>query len=114
VTVGGIGLERGEDVERVTAELGYWLGRAFWGRGIVSAAVREITGYAFATLGLTRVYALPFAQNRGSIRVLEKAGYTREGRLRRSALKEGEILEQLLLAITDQDLEGAVYAKRLA
>ncbi len=110
VTVGGIGLERGEDIERITAELGYWLGRAFWGRGIVSAAVRGVTAYAFATLDLTRVYALPFAQNRASLRVLEKAGYTREARLRRSVLKDGEVLDQWLFAITDQDLAAAGYA----
>jgi [ribosomal protein S5]-alanine N-acetyltransferase len=107
--VGGIGLEQGTDIERITAELGYWLGRMFWGRGIVSAAVRGITQYAFSTLGLTRVYALPFARNVASIRVLEKAGYIREGRLRRNALKEGEVLDQVLFAITDQDLAAAGY-----
>ena len=110
VAVGGIGLERGTDIERMTAELGYWLGRAYWGRGIVSAAVRGITGYAFSTLGLTRVHALTFARNLASIRVLEKAGYTREGRLRRSAVKEGVVLDLVLYAITDQDLVATGYA----
>lgn len=107
--VGGIGLERGKDIERITAELGYWLGRAFWGRGIVSAAVRGVTAYAFSTLGLTRVYALSFARNHASLRVLEKAGYVREGRLRRFALKDGEVLDQVLFAITDQDLAAGGY-----
>jgi [ribosomal protein S5]-alanine N-acetyltransferase len=95
---GGIGLELGQDVERVSAELGYWLGQAFWGRGIVTAAVRAVTEYAFAHFELTRVFALPFEDNRGSIRVLEKAGYVLEGRLRRSAIKHGEIRDQRVYA----------------
>ena len=108
--VGGIGLELGEDVERISAELGYWLGRAHWGRGIVSAAASAVTAYALTELGLTRVFALPYAENRASIRVLEKAGYVREGRLRRAALKDGTVLDQELFAITDLDLARAGYA----
>lgn len=101
---GGISLMPHEDVERVSAEIGYWLGRAYWGRGIMSVAVGAATGYAFSTFGLTRVYALPFLRNTASARVLEKAGYTREGVLRRSAIKDGVVLDQALYAITDLDL----------
>jgi ribosomal-protein-alanine N-acetyltransferase len=96
--VGSIGLQLQEDVERVSAELGYWLGEAFWGRGITTDAVRAVTAQAFDRFSLTRVYALPFAENAGSIRVLEKAGFALEGRLRRSAIKEGVIRDQLLFA----------------
>ena len=96
-----------KDVERVAAELGYWLGEAFWGRGIMSVAVRAATEYAFSAFGLTRLYALPYARNSVSIRVLEKAGYTREALLRRSAIKDGVVLDQVLLAITDLDLARA-------
>ena len=102
--VGGVSLMLQDDVERVSAEIGYWLGEAFWGRGIVSAAMRAATEYAFTCFGLSRVYALPFARNTASIRVLEKAGYTREGILRRGAIKDGVILDEVLLAITDLDL----------
>src|SRR5262245_43670016 len=73
--VGGIGFTLHEDVERVSAEIGYWLGEAFWGRGIVTEAVRAVTRYAVAEHGLTRVYAVPYEWNRASFRVLEKAGY---------------------------------------
>ena len=100
---GGIGLMLHEDVERVSAEIGYWLGRAFWGRGVTSAAVRAMTTYGFESFGLTRIFAVPFARNAPSARVLEKAGYAREGVMRRSAIKDGEILDQLLYAITDLD-----------
>jgi RimJ/RimL family protein N-acetyltransferase len=104
--VGGIGLELHDDVERCAAEIGYWLGRTFWGRGLATAAVRGLTAHAFEAHGLTRVYALPFADNAASARVLEKAGYRLEGRLRRSAVKDGRVRDQLLYAITDEDLRA--------
>ena len=101
--VGGVSLMLHDDVERVSAEIGYWLGEQFWGRGIMSAAVRCATEYAFEAFELTRIYALPYARNDASVRVLEKAGYRREGRLRRSAIKDGVVLDQVLYAITDLD-----------
>lgn len=103
---GGIGVKLHDDVERCSAEVGYWLGEAFWGRGIVTAALRTFTGYAMATFELTRVYAVPFARNRASCRVLEKAGYIREGLMRRSAIKDGVVLDQVLYARTDRDPPG--------
>jgi RimJ/RimL family protein N-acetyltransferase len=96
--VGGIGLALHDDVERVSAEIGYWLGEAYWGRGIVTEAVRAVTEYAVRAHGLTRVYAVPYEWNQASFRVLEKAGYTREARLRRSAIKDGQVIDQLLYA----------------
>jgi ribosomal-protein-alanine N-acetyltransferase len=95
---GAIGLEPGYDIERIGAELGYWLGRRWWGHGIASDAVVAVTAYAFDTLGLERVFALPFTHNTASLRVLEKAGYEREGLLRRSALKGGQVVDQYLYA----------------
>ncbi|HKQ61471.1 MAG TPA: GNAT family N-acetyltransferase [Candidatus Polarisedimenticolaceae bacterium] len=96
--VGSIGLMLHEDVERVSAEIGYWLGEPFWGRGIASEAVRAVTQHALAAHGLTRVYALPFAWNPASCRVLEKAGFQLEARTRRSAIKDGQVIDQLLYA----------------
>jgi len=97
--VGGIGYQFGIDVERFSAEIGYWLGEALWGRGIATAALRAVTRHAFATHELNRLFALPFARNLSSIRVLEKAGYVREGVLRHSAVKEGVVLDQVLYAV---------------
>jgi [ribosomal protein S5]-alanine N-acetyltransferase len=102
--VGGIGLTPGRDIERYSAEVGYWLGEAFWGRGLATVAVRGLTRWAFESLGLIRVFALPLARNAASARVLEKAGYRREGLLRASAVKDGQVLDQLLYAITRADL----------
>lgn len=99
--VGSISLKLGGDIERVSAEMGYWLGRPFWGRGIVTDAVVGLTEYAFRTLGLNRVFAVPFVRNPASQRVLEKAGYTREGLMRRSAVKDGQLLDQLMYGAYD-------------
>jgi len=82
----------------VSAEIGYWIGEPFWGRGIATEALVAVTGHAMETHGLTRVYALPFAGNVASCRVLEKAGYVLEGRLRRSAIKDGRVTDQLQFA----------------
>jgi RimJ/RimL family protein N-acetyltransferase len=96
--VGGIGFMLQADVERVSAEIGYWIGEAFWGRGIATEALMAVTRYAFENHELTRLYALPFAANAASCRVLEKAGYALEGRLKRSAIKDGAIVDQLQYA----------------
>lgn len=99
--VGSIGLVIGHDIERKSAEIGYWIGREFWGRGIVTEAIRATTSYAFSSLGMHRVFAVPFVRNPASSRVLEKAGYMREGLMRRSALKDGEVEDQYLYAAYD-------------
>jgi RimJ/RimL family protein N-acetyltransferase len=97
---GGIGYTLHSDVERIGAEVGYWLGHEFWGRGIATAALRLLTAHAFqANPELQRLWAVPYATNAASARVLEKAGYTREGTLRRSAIKDGQILDQWMYAI---------------
>jgi RimJ/RimL family protein N-acetyltransferase len=96
--VGGIGFHLQADVERISAEIGYWIGQPFWGRGITTEALVAVTNYAVTTHGLTRVFALPFAFNAASCRVLEKAGYVLEARLRRSAVKEGRVVDQMQYA----------------
>jgi len=96
--VGSVSLKVGSDIERRSAEIGYWLGEAHWGRGIMSAAVRAATEYALGELDLLRVFAVPFARNPASARVLERAAYQREGVMRRSAVKDGVVLDQFLYA----------------
>src|SRR5207245_4205509 len=104
---GGIGFVLQQDVDRVSAEIGYWLGERFWGRGITTEALAAVTRYAIETHGLTRVFAVPFAHNAASCRVLEKAGYVLEARLRRSAVKDGRILDQLQYAFIAPEAPGA-------
>ena len=99
-SAGGIGYTLHDDVERVSAEVGYWLGARFWGRGITTAALRQVTAHAFHEHPeLRRLYAVPFAWSGSSMRVLEKAGYTIEGRMRQSAIKDGQITDQVMYAI---------------
>ncbi|MFV2070006.1 MAG: GNAT family N-acetyltransferase [Pirellulales bacterium] len=95
---GGIGFRVGMDVERTSAEVGYWLGEKFWNRGVVTEALVAVREYAIETHSLTRVYAVPFEWNQASFRVLEKAGFVMEGRLRRSAVKDGKVVDQLMYA----------------
>ena len=100
--VGGIGISIG-DPERPgicdhCGEIGYWLGETFWGRGIVTEAVVALTEWGFTELGLARLFAPVFARNTASARVLEKAGYEFEGRLRARYFRDGEYIDGLLYA----------------
>jgi len=107
--IGCIGLRLGTDVHARTAELGYWLGEPFWGRGIMSEAVMRFTRYGFDELQLVRIFAEPFETNRASARVLEKAGFVCEGQLRANVYKDGQFLDSLLYAcvcVSDQDGVG--------
>ena len=71
------------------AEIGYWLGRDYWGQGLCTEAVVEVVEYGFDTLGLHRIFAQHIARNGASARVLEKAGFNKEGVLRQHARKWG-------------------------
>jgi RimJ/RimL family protein N-acetyltransferase len=98
--VGGVGVERHSDVRRCSADIGYWLAETFWGRGIATEAVRAVTAAALAEPGLWRLEAGVFAWNTASMRVLQKAGYVREGIQARAAFKDGVAVDQVLYAIT--------------
>ncbi len=97
--VGSIGYSPGEDVSRRSAEVGYWLGRPYWGRGIATAAVQGLTARLLGEGEFDRLHATVFAWNPASARVLEKAGYAFEGRLKGAVVKEGRTTDGLLYAI---------------
>lgn len=100
--VGSIGIFRGQNIHRRTGELGYWLAEPYWGRGIVTAAVREACRRVFADTDLLRVFAEPFSTNAASCRVLEKAGFQFEGTLRSHAVKDGVVLDMKLYALVKE------------
>ena len=100
---GGIGFVGGADVERFSAEIGYWLGETYWGRGIATEALVLVTDHVFTRRNMLRLFALPFADNIGSTRVLEKAGYAREGILRASAVKFGQPRDQAMYSRINPD-----------
>ena len=98
--IGAIGFSIQSDVGFRSAEIGYWLGEGFWGRGIATQALRAVTDYAFEHYDLCRLYAHVFEWNMASARVLEKAGYTLEARLKKSVTKDERTIDQLLYART--------------
>ena len=97
--VGSIGLRLLSDIYRRAAVMGYWIGEPYWGRGIATEAARAMVAYAFATFDLARIEAEVFSRNTASARVLEKAGFSLEGRLRDRITKGGETMDALLYAI---------------
>jgi [ribosomal protein S5]-alanine N-acetyltransferase len=98
LAVGGVGLEPMADVHLRTAHIGYWLGEPYWGRGIMSDAVQAVARLALGELGFVRLEAPVFAWNPASMRVLEKCGFAREGVMRKSVVKDGELIDSVLYA----------------
>jgi [ribosomal protein S5]-alanine N-acetyltransferase len=98
--VGAIGIHPRVNEERHTAEIGYWLGEPHWGRGIATAAVRGLSRRALNEMDLYRLFANVFASNVASMRVLEKAGFEREGVMRRAIVKEGVLMDAIVYGLT--------------
>ena len=96
--VGSIGAFPQGDVYRKSAEIGYWLAEPFWGHGIMSEAIRQMCKEACRRYGVIRIFAEPFANNVGSRRALEKAGFSLEGILRQSVYKNGVIQDSCVYA----------------
>ena len=99
---GGIGLMMQSDVHRKSGEIGYWLAKKHWGKGIMTQVVAEMTRVFFRDFDVIRIYAMTFAHNAGSGQVLLKAGYEKEACLKRSAIKDGIIYDQYVFAIFSQ------------
>jgi RimJ/RimL family protein N-acetyltransferase len=96
---GSIGLIRQKDVYRLSAEIGYWLGEPYWGKGIMTEAVRQVTEYGFRWLEFVRIYTGVFDFNRASQRVLEKAGYSLECVSEKALIKNGKICSEYRYSI---------------
>ena len=96
--VGGIGILPGEGINRVSAEMGYWLGKPYWGKGILSSALPAMTKYVAEAFEFTRISALIYTRNAVSARLLEKSGYVREGHTKRSVIKDGVVEDEYLYA----------------
>lgn len=97
--IGSIGVFRQSNIHRQTAELGYYLAEEYWGKGIMTDAVKQICAYVFSGSDIIRIYAEPFSHNIASCRVLEKAGFLYEGTLKCNAVKHGEILDMKMYAL---------------
>lgn len=99
LVIGGIGLEPRQDVYRKTSLLGYWLSEELWRQGIMPEAVKLVTHYAFTQLGFMRIQASVYSKNPASMRVLEKAGYIKEGILRNAVIKNNVVMDEHIYAI---------------
>ena len=97
--IGSIGIFRQENIHYRTAELGYYIGEEYWGRGYMTEAVKQACGFVFENTDIIRIYAEPFAYNTGSCRVLEKAGFVYEGTLRSNAYKNGNVVDMKMYAL---------------
>ena len=104
--VGGIGLHGKEDVYRFNAEIGYWLSEKYWGRGIMSEAVRLLVDYGFENYSWTRIYAGVFSNNEGSMRVLINNDFTEEAVLRKSVKKNGNYLDEHIFSLRKENWKG--------
>jgi [ribosomal protein S5]-alanine N-acetyltransferase len=100
---GGIGFFLQEDILRRSVEIGYWLGEPFWGRGIVTDAVRAMSEHIFANFDVCRIFACVFEWNPGSMRVLEKAGFVFEGRMRKAVTKLGQTIDDFVYALVREE-----------
>lgn len=102
--IGSIGVFRQENIHRRTAELGYYIAEEYWGRGIMTEAVRQICEYVFDKSDIIRIYAEPFAYNTASCKVLEKAGFQYEGTLRSNAVKNGEVIDMKMYSLLKAEI----------
>lgn len=100
--VGAIGCMLGEGVYKRSAQFGYWLGEAYWGRGIMTSAVKAVVPYAMERFRLVRLESPVFEWNPASMRVLEKCGFTREVLLKASVFKDGKLIDSVLYAFIDK------------
>ena len=96
---GGIGLHLQNDIQCKNAELGYWLAEPFWGKGIVTDAIKQMVNYGFDNFDINRIYARPFGTNLASQKVLEKCGFTLEATLHQTLYKNDEYIDELIYAI---------------
>ncbi|MCH5250205.1 MAG: GNAT family N-acetyltransferase [Lachnospiraceae bacterium] len=102
VAIGSIGVFRCENIHSRTAEMGYYIGEPYWGKGYCTSAVRQVCEYIFGNTDIIRIFAEPFAYNTASCRVLEKAGFKFEGTLHSNAVKNGEIIDMNMYALIKQ------------
>jgi RimJ/RimL family protein N-acetyltransferase len=101
--VGAIGAQFKEDIYRYSAELGYWVGEPFWGKGIATRVIKSATTYLFNTYKINRIYASTFPKNIGSNKVLLKNGFIKEGVLRKAAFKDGFFIDLEVFGLLKED-----------
>ena len=107
MVIGSIGIFRQGNIHRQTAELGYYIAEEYWGKGIMTEAVKQICAYVFAKSDIIRIYAEPFAYNIASCRVLEKVGFQYEGTLRSNAVKNGRVIDMEMYSLLKAEIKSS-------
>ena len=97
--VGSIGVFRCDNIHFRTAEMGYYIGESYWGKGWGTSAVKQACSYVFEHTDIIRIFAEPFAYNMASCRVLEKSGFQFEGLLRNNAFKNGKVVDMKMYSL---------------
>ena len=105
MVIGSIGIFRQGNIHRQTAELGYYIAEEYWGKGIMTEAVKQICEYVFANSDIIRIYAEPFAYNIASCRVLEKVGFQYEGTLRSNAVKNSKVIDMEMYSLLKAEIK---------
>ena len=105
MVIGSIGIFRQGNIHRQTAELGYYIAEEYWGKGIMTEAVKQICEYVFDNSDIIRIYAEPFAYNIASCRALEKAGFQYEGTLRSNAVKNGKVIDMKMYSLLKEEIK---------
>lgn len=113
VVIGGIGLKLGADVNAHTAEIGFWVGVDYWGKGYTTEVLEGFTRWTFQGSGiggrkLTRLWGGVFSGNVGSMRCFEKCGYNKEGVLKGHCEKNGQVMDTHIFGLTKRDWERRV------
>ena len=103
MVLGSIGIFRQGNIHRQTAELGYYIAEEYWGKGIMTEAVKQICEYVFGDSDIIRIYAEPFAYNIASCRVLEKVGFQYEGTLRSNAVKNSKVIDMKMYSLLKEE-----------
>ena len=97
--IGSIGVFRQDNIHSHTAEMGYYIGEAYWGNGYATSAIKQVCRYVFEHTDIIRIFAEPFSHNIASCRALEKAGFKYEGTLKSNAVKCGNIVDMKKYAL---------------
>ena len=97
--IGSISVFRQENINSLTGEMGYYIAESYWGKGIVTSAVKQVCDFIFSNTDIVRIFADPFAYNTASCRVLEKAGFSFEGTLRQNAIKNNTIIDMKMYSL---------------
>jgi ribosomal-protein-alanine N-acetyltransferase len=102
---GSIGIVSKTDIYRKNVEIGYFIAEELWGKGIATKAIKAATSYAFRDFDIVRVFAEPFADNPGSRKALENAGFNLEATLKNNVIKNGIIKDSCIYSVLKEEFK---------